>query len=67
MRCKYTKFSHGTNGSEIFFFVLAIRALTLLSKITKVNYMLISINDRLIILLLTNNLSISVKSQLPDC
>ena len=48
MRCKYTKFSHGTNGSEIFFFVLAIRALTLLSKITKVNYMLISINDPII-------------------
>ena len=36
-------------------------------KAVSIKYLFISKNDRLIILLLTNNLSISVKSQLPDC
>ena len=49
MRCKYTKFSYSANGSEIFFFDLTISLLTYLLEITKINQVLIALNDRFFI------------------
>ena len=49
MRCKYTKFSFSANGYEIFFFDLTISLLTYLLEITKINQVLIALNDRFFI------------------
>ena len=46
MRCKYTKFSYSANECEIFFFDLTISLLTYLLEITKINQVLIALNDR---------------------
>ena len=45
MRCKYTKFLYRANGCEIFFFDLTISLLTYLLEITKINQVLIALND----------------------
>ena len=49
MRCKYTKFLYRANGCEIFFFDLTISLLTYLLEITKINQVLIALNDRFFI------------------
>ena len=46
MRCKYTKFLYRANGCEIFFFDLTISLLTFLLENTKINQVLLSLNDR---------------------
>ena len=49
MRCKYTKFSYSANECEIFFFDLTISLLTFLLENTKINQVLLSLNDRFFI------------------
>ena len=49
MRCKYTKFLYRANGCEIFFFDLTISLLTFLLENTKINQVLLSLNDRFFI------------------
>ena len=49
MRCKYTKFLYRANGCEIFFFDLTTSLLTFLLENTKINQVLLSLNDRFFI------------------